>query len=346
MSHLDTSIFYDINNTLSKNCIFNFVLGGRNAGKTYGFTKYLTNHFLKTGMQFAYIRRFKDEFADIKNFFKSIQNDEELVSKYGNITYDVKGGKKGAKFYINGKLAGYGIVLTTSLFKKGSDFEGVDYIVFDEFILEDGYIRYMPNEVFTFLNLCETLSRPGIRGYDTRILLYGNEATFNNPYTHAFGLVKPKNKDFIINNDVLVEIVKDRGVADLKKKSRFYQAIPQTFTDYAVDNKSYIDNDNKIKKKSGKCDFMFTIYYEGDIFGVWKEFKNYNYFVSNDHDPKFIRKYAFTCADHTENSVLMKSVRQDIQYKRFIESYKVGKVYFENQSIKMKIEKLLYKVMW
>ena len=63
---MDKSMFWDINKSVSRNCLFNFIVGNRGAGKTYGAKKYVINRFLKTGEQFVYIRRYKEELKKIK----------------------------------------------------------------------------------------------------------------------------------------------------------------------------------------------------------------------------------------------------------------------------------------
>ena len=63
-------MYWDINKSLSYNALFNFIVGNRGAGKTYGSKKYVINRFLKYGEQFVYIRRFKDELKKIKKLRK------------------------------------------------------------------------------------------------------------------------------------------------------------------------------------------------------------------------------------------------------------------------------------
>ena len=55
------SMWWDLKNTLSYNALFNFVVGSRGCGKTYGFKKWAAEDFIKNGNQFIYIRRYKTE---------------------------------------------------------------------------------------------------------------------------------------------------------------------------------------------------------------------------------------------------------------------------------------------
>ena len=62
-------MYWDIGKPLSYNALFNFIVGARGTGKTYGFKQWAIKDFLKTGAQFVYVRRYKQEMKDIKNFF-------------------------------------------------------------------------------------------------------------------------------------------------------------------------------------------------------------------------------------------------------------------------------------
>lgn len=44
------SMWWDLKNTLSYNALFNFVVGSRGCGKTYGFKKWAAEDFIKTGI--------------------------------------------------------------------------------------------------------------------------------------------------------------------------------------------------------------------------------------------------------------------------------------------------------
>lgn len=342
-------MFYNLSKTLSKDCLINILMGGRGIGKTFSFTEYCVNKFLKTGHMFLYIRRYKEEMADIKKFFDDVKKNSKLLNdRYGNIDYRVVGGKRGAEFYINGKICGYAIVLSIANFKKGMSFEGVRTILFDEFTLEKGFVRYLPDEVHDILNLYETIARPGTRDYDVRLLLFGNNVSPINPYTTAFDLNMPKGKKFLIQDDVLYEHLEDAEVQEAKRNSRFYKAVARTgFGDYAVENKAlYNDDDTLVEKKSGKCEFQFTILYKGKKYGVWKNYDNMTYYVSYDIDNRHIRTYAFTLADHSENTRLIKTAKKDISYRRFIDSYQYGSARFENKNIKAEMNDLFRKVMF
>ena len=52
------------------------------------------------------------------------------------------------------------MTLSTAQDLKGTSFSKVKYIIFDEFIIEEGQKKfYLPNEVFIFLNILETIRK-------------------------------------------------------------------------------------------------------------------------------------------------------------------------------------------
>ena len=61
---MDTSIYYDISDTLTHNALYNFIIGERGCGKTYSSKKFAIRRFLKTGEQFIYLRRYKSELSE------------------------------------------------------------------------------------------------------------------------------------------------------------------------------------------------------------------------------------------------------------------------------------------
>lgn len=122
-------------------------------GKTYGASKFVIKKFLKTGEQFAYVRRYKSELKKATpNFFESIINNNEFPEHKFSV--------KGNKFYCDDKIIGYAMTLSTAQDLKSTNFSSVTNLIFDEFIIEEGQKKfYLNNEVEVFLNLVETIAR-------------------------------------------------------------------------------------------------------------------------------------------------------------------------------------------
>ena len=66
---------------------------------------------------------------------------------------------------------GYNMCLSTAQDIKGANFDKVKYIIFDEFIIDEGMKKYyLTNEVEVFLNIIESIARMR----DVKIFLLGN----------------------------------------------------------------------------------------------------------------------------------------------------------------------------
>lgn len=122
-------MYYDYHKIISYNAFFNFLIGERGVGKTYGATKLVINNFIKKKEQFVVIRRYKSELTEtMSTFFDSMIKNNEFPD------HEFK--TDGSKFYIDGKVAGHGIVLSTSQNLKGSNFDMVKTVIFDEYAIE------------------------------------------------------------------------------------------------------------------------------------------------------------------------------------------------------------------
>lgn len=57
-------------------------------------------------------------------------------------------------------------------------------------------------------------------------------------------------------------------------------------------------------------------------------------FVSYNYDKNSPYIFSTTLENHKPNTMLIKSARNYVCWKKFIENYKLGNVFFENQKIK------------
>ena len=298
-------------------------------GKTYGATKYVIDRFLKKNEQFVIIRRYKTELRETLNtFFDSMIKNNEFPEH----TFTTKGNK----FYIDGEEAGIGIVLSTSQNLKGSNFDKVATIIFDEYAIEPGQKKYyLSDDVVVFLNLVETIGRMR----DVRIFMLGNPADiYTNPYFNYFGLSVPYNTDIKLfkNNLILVQYMYNEEYREAKRKTKLGQIVEgTTFGNYAIENKQLYENNTFIEKKLKSSRFTFAFIYNGETFGVWFDFKVGKIFVSNDYDPNTTYIFACTLEDHKPNTLLLSCSKQYTCWKNFIQNYKLGNVRFESQKIKI-----------
>lgn len=203
---------------------------------------------------------------------------------------------------------------------------------------------YLKNEVFTFLNLIETISR--LR--DIRIFMLANSASSTNPYFLYFDLQLPYNNDIKLfkNNTILLQYMRNQEYRDFKKQTRFGKLIEGTsFENYAINNEFINDNKNFIEKKSGLAKFSFAFIYQNETYGVWNSYKEGKIFISNDFIKNTPFLFATTLKDHTPNTMLLNTARKYNCWKHLIENYKLGNVRFENQKIKNVTQELIKQLL-
>jgi len=326
-------IWYDVNKTLTHNALFNLIIGNRSSGKSFSLKKKCISEFKKNGRQFIYLRRFKDELDQSKeSYFDDIVM--EGIFPNDKITFE------NDCYFLNGHLMGYAMALTKAKDYKSSSFPMVWIIVFEEFIIEEtGFTRYLKNEVKLFLGFYMSIDR--YRG--VKVFFLGNNFTMFNPYTIYWNLNMPYNSNIVKakKGKILLEMVSNEEFIQDRLETDFGQLIEGTdFAEFALKNKSPIDNDIFVMKKSENCSYYFTFKFMGELYGVWIDYKEGRLFVSNNVDPYFKVVYSITREDHTPNTMLLKSVSKSVYFKTFIDNYNAGNVYFES----MKIKSVVYNV--
>lgn len=327
------SNWYDPNKTLTHNALYNLIIGNRSSGKSYGLKLRVIKNFKEKGQQFVYLRRFKDELDKSKDsYFDDIILDNAFPDD--KITYDSD------CYFLNGQLMGYAMALTKAKDYKSSSYPNVWIIVFEEFIIEEtGFTHYLKNEVELFLGFYMSIDR--YRG--CKVFFLGNNYTMFNPYTLFWDLKLPYNSNIVKakKGRVLLEMVNNKSFIDERMKTDFGMIVEGTpFADYAIQNKSRMDNDTFIMKKTEKCSYYFTFKYKDDLFGVWIDYTIGKFFVSKDVDPFFKIVYCVTLDDHNPNTMLLKNINKSVYFRNFIDNYKDGNVYFEN----LKIKSIVYNV--
>ena len=320
------SIFWNINNSVSYNALFNFIVGNRGGGKTYGLKNYVINKFIKKGEQFVYLRRYKTEIKRVNTFF------DDISKNFPETEFKVQG----KNFYINNKLAGYAISLSNSKIEKSVAFPDVTNIIFDEFILDKGTHHYLADEVLIFLEFYETVARMR----DVKVYFLANAISTINPYFQYFNINIPYNSKISCKNDILIELVENVEFIEEKKKTRFGKLIADTlYSDYAIENKFLRDNKTFIAKKSGVCNYMYTIVYKDNKIGIWANYSKGNIYCSNAIDDKF-NEFALTKEDHTANTMLLNATKKHNPFKELMINFSYGNVFFETQ----KIKSLMYEI--
>lgn len=316
--------WYNFDRINSYNSFFHFVLTNRGFGKSYGAKKRCIDRFLKYGEQFIYVRRYKTELKKIYKYFEDIQD------KYKGHEFQVKG----RTFYIDGKVCGYAIPLSTSLIEKSNPYPKVCTIIYDEFIIDKGHLRYLENEVEVMLELVSTICRTRD---NVRVYFLANNVSEVNPYFTYFNIKLPEGNIIKTFNEgtIVVEKNTDDVFMEQMKATKFGRLVKGTkYGDYSIENKSLRDSDTFIERLSLKnCTPLSNIIYGGQHVQVWLDRKN-NFYYINQKIVFDTETLSLESDDHSENSILnAKTIRFSI-LDDIIKSFQVGLVRFESQQVK------------
>lgn len=317
----DVSMYWNPSKTLSKQRLFNFVLGGRGIGKTYGSKMTVIRNFLRKKEQFVYIRRYDTEIpaAEMKNFFDDVA--EEFPD------HDFKSGM--GLFRIDGEIAGWYICLSKATMLKSIPFPNVSVIIFDEFIIEVGLHRYLPNEVRTFLECYSTISRDR----DVPVLFLSNALTMTNPYFLYFDISLEEGQTVKLTQFISVEILSSPKFEKHMSQTKFGQLIKGTaYGQYAIENKFLLDTDTFIKPLTTGASYICTFVLNGELVGFYVGDEDSMYYLSDKVDATCPRKFALTNDEHDQNTIL--AVRTNNYVRCMIDSYCQGILRFTSIKVK------------
>lgn len=326
-------MWYDINQTLSYNTLFNFIIGNRGGGKTFACKDWAIRDFLKSGSQFVYMRRYKQEFKKNAHFFDAIK------FKYPDVQFSVD---KSGTYLINDEPAGFPMPLSTAKIEKSNEFPKVNKIIFDEFIIDKGVYRYLTDEVTSFLEAYETISRMR----EVRVFFLSNAITISNPYFAYFDITLPYGSNIARKDDLLIQLVQNDDFIEAKKQTRFGKIIQGTrYAEYSIENKFLRDTKEFLAKKTGNARYLFTLAYMGVKYGIWVDYDAGLMYMSENVDGscKFI--FTTTTEDHKPNTLLLKQPKKDPLFAEVLKQFEYGNLRFESIKIKnvfLEIMKMTY----
>lgn len=269
--------WYSYHKLLSYNATYNFVVGPRGNGKTYGAKKIAIRNYLRKGEHFIYLRRYKTELAFRQEFFTDIQNE------FPDYSFQVMGSQAqiaslkevGPETPLNAdgtpklkwKTFGFFITLSNAQARKGLTFPNVTTIIFDEFIIEKGSLHYLPEEEKAFNNFYVTVDRWQDR---VRVFFLANTVSIMNPYFIAYD-IKP-TREFVVKADgfMVINFCDSDVFSQQVETTKFGRFIKNTdYGDFAMGAVFADDNDYLIALKSSEAKYMATIETATGEFSVW-----------------------------------------------------------------------------
>lgn len=326
--------YWSANDLLSKGAMFNFAIGGRGTGKTFDAKYRLIKRAIKKDRRFIYLRRYDSEFEDREKFFSDVKKkfpgyEFQVIGNTGYVRKDLR--DQNDKPVYKWKPCVYFVRLATTIGKKGVPYDDVDYIVFDEFIIDKGSLHYLQNEVKTFLDFYNTVDRFNDR---VKVLFLANSVSIMNPYFLAWHLNPRRGKRFIraSKNYICVEYIDSEQYREHVDSTRFGQFIKGTdYYDYAVSNQFHDDNDQFIEKKTSLAKFYFAFKFDDTTMGVWVDYTTGMYYISKKYPPNTLI-YALTKDDMRPNLVMVE--RSGYLMKSLRQMYMLGNVRFENSKMR------------
>jgi hypothetical protein len=319
---MDKALYYNPNKLLSYNRILSFCIGSRGIGKSYAWKVHPIKRFLKYGEQFIYLRRYKPELKKVSQYFDNVKEE------FPGVELKVKG----REFYVNGKLAGWAIPLSSWQSEKSNAYPNVSTIVFDEFLREKDNSGYLPNEVSATLNLMDTVFRDR---ENCRLIALSNAVSIVNPYFLYFNLIPDINKRFNANESIVIEIPDSKDFSEERRKTRFGKLIDGTdYGEMSLNNDFVNDSNVFIEKRSKESKYVFTVVYKGMNMGVWVDNDLGLLFLSHDHDPSSKKVFALSKEDLTENVMLISGWKKNYYLKKLVGSFMAGYLRFDNQVLR------------
>lgn len=260
---------------------FNFIIGARGVGKTFGFLDVAQ----ADGIPFMLMRRQQSQ-TDIINRpdfspFKAI-----CEKRHINITTE-SAGKYSARFIKDDQVIGYTCALSTISNMRGFDASDVKLLLYDEFVPEV-HDRPIKEEGKAFLNAIETIGRN--RELDDekplQVVCMANAFNIANPIFLELGLVgiaermKLKGQEIYINRERSLSIImpKSDKIIGRKKHTALYKLTDQSsFSDMALKNDFiYNPSDNVEPQVIKEFKPMVTV---GEI-TIYKHKSQRTYYVS------------------------------------------------------------------
>ena len=343
--------YYSLNKILESKAQYNIIIGERSNGKTYSCLMYGLSNYVKTGKQFAYIRRWHEDFSGRRGatmFDALVANNEIHKLTKGEYTdvyywssrwylcrYDEKGNreKQDTPF-------AFGFSISAMEHDKSSSYPNITTIIFDEFISRRGYL---PNEFTLFVNTISTIIR---QRKDVIIFMLGNTVNkYGCPYFDEMGLKhirKMKQGDVDIyryGNTELRVAVEYCDTLRKSKENNHYFAFDNVSLEMITGGAWELDIYPHLPYKYKPKDVIFSYYIEYD-----NELLKCNIISIENNIFTFIHPTTGKLNEKQENQCIIYSTRYDARPnwrrnilkprdnidKKVLEFFKRDKIFYAN----------------
>lgn len=332
--------YYDYHPILTRNGTFNFIVGGRGLGKTYGAKLMAIKNFVKRGEEFIYLRRYHSELAGKNTFFADLVNDPFIQNcgfefRVNNNNAEARpiGSKKNAPWTV----CGYFAQLSNALTQKSIAYPKVTTIIYDEFIILKGVVRYLANEVQAFQEFYSTVDRWKDK---TRVFFLANSISIMNPYFAEYEIEVNPDKEWITKKKgfIVAHFPDSEAFKSAVFTTKFGEFIKDTeYAAYSVGNQ-FADNHNMmVRTKPERAKYFMTLETDTGVCTIWLD-----YYDSEFNRPVFYVSEKRPISDEHIFTMLFNKMDND---KHFIvygdpllstlrTAFNQGRVFFSNARVR------------
>jgi len=322
--------YYNFDKIYSMNGVYNFVVGLRGVGKSYGKKVKCVRAAIEKGHEFIYLRRYKDELKSAKSSFF-----DDFLDEFPDYDFKVQGEYA---MYSHRKLRdekkrpwhkmGYFLCLSQGQSVKSRPFPLVRHIIFDEFILEKGMTRYLPSEAEVFTNFFNTVDRSKDK---TRAWFLANAVSIDNPYFIKYGIEPKASEEWIkkYNGFVVCHFPDPEKFKEQVYATRFGQFINESdpeYTAYAVGNAFKDNHNNLLARKLPNAGYVFSLETKSGTFSIWRDWVENKWYIQEAR-PKQELLYTILPEKMSEGKKLLFYTDKQLQVLRA--GFKSENVYFD-----------------
>lgn len=309
--------FYDGRKAKSYNPYILMSVGARSIGKTFWYKTLYVYDFLADKEQFIYTRRTqteldeidKDSFITEKSFemmFYEYKLIEKNTTNHGTrIRFNGDGKEYTVNFssrnmLINGEICCYMKALSTWGKLKGSEYDKVKKILYDEVLIDIARnTYYLPNEIEALVQLIKSVERDR----KIEVVLLSNATNYNNIYFNHFNFYGDNSKRFwYIPNKVnkkargiLIEFPKNKKITPENDPDFYNFSMGTKVFDSNTDNNFQLQYaDKNVGKIKGKKVRLYSIYSDGTFITVYNA--NGLMYVAKGYD-KNLHSYTFNLSE-------------------------------------------------
>lgn len=321
--------YYSFDKVYSYNATYMFIVGARGLGKTYGAKQRVIRNFIRTGEQFIYLRRYKPELTGRGTFFADIMHEfpDYDFRVNGHVAECAPVSSRNEKKR-EWSIMGYFVALSTAQSQKSIAYPRVTTIIFDEFIIEKGALRYLPDEAKAFNDFFSTVDRWKDK---TRVLFLANAISIMNPYFLDYDIkVNEKTGEFVKVADgfIVAHFPDSAKFATGVYRTKFGQFIAGTdYAEYSVGSEFGDNHERMIALKPSNAKYYYTLETRNGTFSVWVDIMGPYYYIQ-DKRPKQENIYTLVAQWMDEDKTLMLPSDRLAQMLR--SAFRAGKMWFSS----------------